>query len=92
MYYVLDYCTTVVVQYHNVKNVRETRNIYVGKLLHGAKSRPISKDKTIIKIEHESNSDTSTYSKKFMFSYMQWIEYLTLATFKYTSNLVGMSV
>ena len=27
VYYVLDYCTTVVVQYHNVKNVRETRNI-----------------------------------------------------------------
>ena len=29
MYYVLllDYCTTVVVQYHNVKNVREARNI-----------------------------------------------------------------
>ena len=26
VYYVLDYCTTVVVQYHNVKNVRETRN------------------------------------------------------------------
>ena len=25
--YVLDYCTTVVVQYHNVKNVREARNI-----------------------------------------------------------------
>ena len=27
VYYVLDYCTTVIVQYHNVKNVRETRNI-----------------------------------------------------------------
>ena len=27
VYYVLDYCTTVVVQYHNVKNVREARNI-----------------------------------------------------------------
>ena len=27
VYYVQDYCTTVVVQYHNVKNVRETRNI-----------------------------------------------------------------
>ena len=27
VYHVLDYCTTVVVQYHNVKNVRETRNI-----------------------------------------------------------------
>ena len=60
--------------------------------MHEAKGRPISKDKTIIKIEHESNSDTSTYSTKFMFSYMQWIEYLTLATFTYTSNLVGMFV
>ena len=27
VYYVLDYCTTVVLLYHNVKNVRETRNI-----------------------------------------------------------------
>ena len=26
VYYVLDYCTTVVVQYNDVKNVRETRN------------------------------------------------------------------
>ena len=60
--------------------------------MHGAKTRPISKDKAIVKIEHESNSDTSTYSTKFMFSYMQWIEYFTLATIKYTSNLVGMSV
>ena len=58
----------------------------------GAKARPISKDKAIVKIEHESNYDTSTYSTKFMFSYMQWIEYLTLATIKYTGNLVGMSV
>ena len=27
VYYVLDYCATVVVQYHNVKNVREARII-----------------------------------------------------------------
>ena len=52
----------------------------------------LSQKKTIIKTEHESNSDNSTYSTKFMFSYMQWIEYITLATIKYTSNLVGMSV
>ena len=58
----------------------------------GVKARPISKDEAIAKIELESNYDTSTYSTKFMFSYMQWIEYLTLATIKYTSNLVGMSV
>ena len=61
-------------------------------LLCGAKARPISKDKAIVKIEHESNYDTSTYSTKFMFSNMQWIEYLTLATLTYMSNLVGMCV
>ena len=58
----------------------------------GAKARPISKDKAIVKIEHESKYDTGTYSTKFMFSYMQWIEYLTLATLTYISNLVGMCV
>ena len=58
----------------------------------GAKARPISKDKAIVKIEHESNYDTSTYSTKFMFSYMQGIEYVTLATLTYMSNLVRMCV
>ena len=58
----------------------------------GAKARPISKDKAIVKIEHESNYNTSTYSTKLMFSYMQWIEYLKLATLTYIGNLVGMCV
>ena len=59
----------------------------------GAKARPISKDKAVVKIEHESNYDTgTTYSTKFMFSYMQWIEYLILATLTFISNLVGMCV
>ena len=57
-----------------------------------SQTRPISKDKAIVKIEHESNYNTSTYSTKLMFSYLQWIEYLKLATLTYIGNLVGMCV